>query len=350
MTKFFAAANTENGFQSLFPACFSAETHRRIYILKGGPGSGKSTLMKGIAFAAQANGYLAETFLCSSDTSSLDGVKIPALGISVLDGTAPHATDPRYPGAVERIVNLEDAFDHTALEKEAASIRALCRAKTDAYRTAYRFLAAAGRIAHERDDLLAPIFLSGKAERASERLVANFKKAKKGNETRRYLSAIGTRGYVKLDTLRQKAKTVCAVTEKNGAEYLFMNHLHAALSRAGIAMTVCATPLVSSHIEAIYVESENVLFAVMQEEEIASSDKIINSARFVSREGLAEKRAKLRFSEKCMKTLLDGALTSLADAGKYHLKLEELYGKHIDFSVVDAIKSRMISEIFANNP
>ena len=43
MEKYFAAANTESGFFSLFDEVFSPEHLRRIYILKGGPGTGKST-------------------------------------------------------------------------------------------------------------------------------------------------------------------------------------------------------------------------------------------------------------------------------------------------------------------
>ncbi len=349
MTTFFAAANTETGFRSLFSSCFAPEAHRRIYILKGGPGTGKSTLMKQVGFAAEANGYAVEYFRCSSDTDSLDAVRIPALGIAVLDGTAPHTTDPAFPGAVERIVNLGEAFDNKGLEKEREQILSLCKAKSEAYRTAYRFLAAAGRMAHEREELLIPAFLSGKAEAAVSRLSETLKKAEKGRECRRYLSAIGTRGYIKLDTLRKKARKVYAVTEKNGLEYLFMTHLHAAFLRAGLAMTVCMTPLVDSQIEAIYIESEGVLFAVTEESAVEPTDKIINSARFVMKDALSKRRARLRFSEKCMKGLMEGALTSLAEAGRLHGKLEEIYGKHIDFSVVERVKNRIISEIFANN-
>ncbi len=349
MTTFFAAANTEMGFHSLFPSYFAPEAHRRIYILKGGPGTGKSTLMKQVGFAAEANGYTVEYLYCSSDTDSLDGIRIPALGIAILDGTAPHTTDPKYPGAVERIVNLGEAFDGKGLEKERNTILSLSKAKGDAYRTAYRFLAAAGRMAHERDDLLIPAFLSGKAEAAVLRLSETLKKAEKGEETYRYISAIGTRGYVKLDTLRKKAKKVYAVSEKNGLEYLFMKHLHAALLRAGVAMMVCSTPLVDSHIEAVYIESEGVLFAVTEESAIQPMDKIINSARFAQRDALAQRRAKLRFTEKCMKGLMEGALSSLREAGRVHGKLEEIYGKNMDFSAVESMKNRIVSEIFANN-
>lgn len=349
MTKFFAAANTEHGFRSLFPVCFSPEEHRRIYVLKGGPGTGKSTLMKNVGFAAEANGYEAEYFYCSSDTASLDGVRIPALGVAILDGTAPHRVDPVYPGAVERIVDLGEAFDDAGLEKKKREIVSLCGAKDEAYRTAYRYLAAAGRVAQEIDALLSPVFLSAKAEGAAVRLVNMLKRTETGVEARRYVSAIGTRGYAKLDTLQRKAKRICAVTERNGLEYLFMNKLYEVLSKENIAMTVCMTPLVSSHLEAIYIEGEDVLFAVMHEEEAQRADKIVNSARFVSREDLAARRTRLRFAERCVQLLLDGALSSLAEAGRSHAELERIYGQYVDFSIVDRIKNRMIAEIFANN-
>jgi Mrp family chromosome partitioning ATPase len=53
MKKFFAAANTEMGFRSLFDEIFAPEKFRRIYILKGGPGTGKSTLMRNLGAVAE---------------------------------------------------------------------------------------------------------------------------------------------------------------------------------------------------------------------------------------------------------------------------------------------------------
>ncbi len=347
MTEFFAAANTEHGFKSLFGTLFSPETHEKLYILKGGPGSGKSTLLKKIGATAEAKGYETEYFACSSDTDSLDAVTIPALGISVLDGTAPHTTDPLYPGAVERIVNLGEAFDFAGLRKHRAEIVTLCRAKGEAYRTAYRFLAAAGRMTHEREELISTVFLAGKADGAVKRLAATLKKAERGAERQRYLSAIGTKGYISLDTLRKKAKKIIAVTERHGAEFLFMHRLHAALAHETIAMTVCKTPLTDSQIEAIYLEGEGLLFAVMSEDAAQKADKIISSGRFISREGLAAKRARIRFAEKCMKALSEGALTALCEAGKYHEKLEAIYGRHMDFSRIDEVTEGLLSEIFS---
>ncbi len=348
-TRFFAAANTENGFFSLFDEIFSPQKLSRIYILKGGPGTGKSTLMKSIGFTAEAGGFSVDYFYCSSDTDSLDGILIREKGIAVLDGTAPHVTDPVYPGAVEQIINLGEAFDTVGLEAESEILKLLGEKKRNAYRFAYRYLCAAGALTHQIDEVSAAIFLREKARGAAQRLVLSLSHAQKGDVMRRFVSAIGTKGMVRLDTLEKRAKKIYAVTDKYGLGYTFMGVLYAELLQKGVAMTVCSAPLVRSRIERIYIEGEDVLFAVMTDEDATRADKIINVSRFADKDGITSRRAALRYLGKCTETLLEGALASLKEAGAYHEKTEAVYGKHIDFSVVDNVRNRLISEIFVNN-
>ncbi|MBQ8496358.1 MAG: hypothetical protein IJ489_02755 [Clostridia bacterium] len=349
MTKFFAAANTEAGFYSLFNEVFSPDVQKRIYILKGGPGSGKSTLMKRVGAEAEKRGLDTEYIYCSSDTDSLDGILIPALRTAILDGTAPHVCDPIYPGAAERIVNLGEAFDEKALTEKRELISAQIREKNEKYQSAYRFLAAAGKMEKEREALLSPLFLTEKADAAVRRLLSSFYFMKEGGETHRYISAIGTNGEKTLDTLWLKAKKVYAVTGKHGLAYLFMSRLYRALSAKGIAMTVCRTPLSRLRTEAIFIEGENILFTVCDEKQAEKAEKTVNCLRFIRRETLAARRNRLRFAEKCRDLLVQGALDALHDAGTLHAKTEAIYGKHIDFSKIDAIGTHILCEIFENN-
>ena len=346
-TRFFAAANTESGFVSLFDEIFSPKKLSRIYILKGGPGTGKSTLMKHIGFAAEAGGEQVEYAYCSSDTDSLDGIILKERRIAILDGTAPHTTDPLYPGAVERIVNLGDAFDAAGLEKESEILRLLAEKKHRCYRCAYRYLGAAGALMRQIDETAGEAFLYVKARGAAERLTLGFSGAEKGEIIRRYLSAIGTKGVVTLDTFMKKAKRRIAITNKFGLGYTFMNIVYASLAHMGIAMTVCSAPPVSSHIECLYITGEDVLIHVTTED--TEADKTVNILRFVDKDTLAKCRPTLRRLEKGVEMLMEGALTSLREVGAFHASAEAVYGKYVDFSKVDIMRNRLMNEIFANN-
>ena len=92
--QYFLGGNTPAGFYSLYHQLSDPTRMRALYIVKGGPGSGKSTLMRRVERHAQAAGLEAEEVLCSGDPDSLDAVMIPELGAALVDGTAPQGVVP----------------------------------------------------------------------------------------------------------------------------------------------------------------------------------------------------------------------------------------------------------------
>lgn len=64
------------------------------YLIKGRPGSGKSTMLKKFVEAGLANGYELEVYQCGLDSNSLDMVIIRELGFAIFDSTAPHEYFP----------------------------------------------------------------------------------------------------------------------------------------------------------------------------------------------------------------------------------------------------------------
>ena len=89
-THFFLGANSGLGFQNLFGPFCEPENFYDLIVLKGGPGAGKSTLMRRVGEAAEKRGEQVEYLYCSGDPDSLDGVHIPRLKTAIVDGTAPH--------------------------------------------------------------------------------------------------------------------------------------------------------------------------------------------------------------------------------------------------------------------
>lgn len=86
----FPGGNTPQGFFSYYDYIIPSGEATRIFVIKGGPGVGKSTFMKKIGDVMASRGYDVEFHHCSSDNNSLDGVVIPALRVAFIDGTAPH--------------------------------------------------------------------------------------------------------------------------------------------------------------------------------------------------------------------------------------------------------------------
>ena len=63
---FFAGGNTGEGFSSFYDQIMGPDANR-LYLLKGGPGTGKSTFMREIGHVMLEHGFELEYFHCSSD-------------------------------------------------------------------------------------------------------------------------------------------------------------------------------------------------------------------------------------------------------------------------------------------
>lgn len=64
------------------------------YLIKGRPGTGKSTFMKKIAEQALSHGFDTEVYHCSFDPNSLDMIIMRELDVCLFDSTAPHEYFP----------------------------------------------------------------------------------------------------------------------------------------------------------------------------------------------------------------------------------------------------------------
>lgn len=67
----------------------------RRLMIKGKPGTGKSSLMKGLADEANARGLDAQIVWCGLDAGSVDMVIIPELNFCIFDSTEPHVFNPQ---------------------------------------------------------------------------------------------------------------------------------------------------------------------------------------------------------------------------------------------------------------
>lgn len=144
--RFFAGGNTAGGFFSRFEDVLPKERQKRTFYLKGGPGVGKSSLMKAVGQAAEKTGLKTEYFYCSSDPDSLDGVALPEQGAALMDGTAPHVYDPAIPGARDSLVSLGDYLNEEALRPSLEELKTIQAELSERFRRCYGYLNAAAAV------------------------------------------------------------------------------------------------------------------------------------------------------------------------------------------------------------
>ena len=143
----FLGANTPDGFIHHFDKIIEMFNLKKLFILKGGNGVGKSTFIKN--FATAFEDYSVTYIYCPADPTSLDGIIIESLGIDVIDGTAPHIVDPRYPGVIDEIVNLGEFIIPSRLEIKREQLEIINKKKRDLYKRAFDSLDRA-RAHHKR--------------------------------------------------------------------------------------------------------------------------------------------------------------------------------------------------------
>lgn len=165
LKKLFPGGNTCKGFFSFYDYIIEEDANR-IFVIKGGPGVGKSTFMKKIGEFMLERGYNVEFHCCSSDNNSLDGLVIPAIRVALIDGTAPHIVEPKNPGAVGEIIYLGDYWDEGQVRHYKEDILKANARITRLFRIAYSALGEAKVIRDEWESYVSESMIESKVNKA----------------------------------------------------------------------------------------------------------------------------------------------------------------------------------------
>ena len=328
----FAASNSAHGFKSYYKDVFDSSGAERIYIIKGGPGTGKSRFMKEVVDYCKGIGYLSEIYNCSSDPDSIDGVIIDGRVI-ILDGTSPHTAEPEVAGARDEIINLGAFWDANALAKRYDEISELCSRKSGAYAKGYRYLAGCGELVLINRGLIMPTIKTQKMKNYISRIMSNIPRGTGGKILPSIVDSIGMKGRVKYDTYERCAKKLYTVIDWYSSANIFLAELIQAAQMKDIPMRVSYEPVSSEFPDAVYFINSDIAFVATPPHEVdASSGTRINMKRFIDKSSLDVVKREYKNNVKLYEALLSSGCDAFAEAGEYHFALEEIYSSCMDFS------------------
>lgn len=314
------------------------------YIIKGGPGTGKSSLMKKIAEELSEIDE-PELYYCSSDPDSLDAVVFRKIKAIIVDGTSPHVFEPDYPGVREVIVDLGTCWNVDSLKSDRENIISASDRNKKYHALVKRYLRA---IISLNDDIMSigdANINKNKLDAYCTRLASRLFPKKKnctGKISFKQITSITPKGVLTHTDLFE-GMTVFKIEDENFAvtDRLLKRLAQTAVSY-GYDVTVSKNVFLSgSSYEHIIIPELNTAFVSCDIEYTAK----INAMRFYDRLAVREKRKRVAFNRGVAKDLTNEAVLALQTAKDIHDELESYYIKAMDFDAVDKMKDKLKSLI-----
>lgn len=344
---YFAASNSGAGFVSYYGEIFDPSRFDRLYLIKGGPGTGKSSLMRRVALEAERRGLPVRRYACSSDPDSLDGVVVGDR-FAMLDSTAPHTQDTALPGAADELVDLGRFWDAGELARARGEIAALNRRKKEAYARAYCWLGGVQACDRNTVCMLEGCVDHDKLRRAVRRCLHGAVPGE-GRVMPALIDSVGMRGRVCFDSMHADAERAFILTETRGGGTLFLREALAQARELRCDVEAAWAPVEPTQLNGIRLPIDGV--AILDEGcagEAREGDKIINMSRFWLPERLRAVRTELRHTARCREQLMAGASLAFDDARAAHFAIEQIYIAAMDFAALNDYRDELLARIFTD--
>lgn len=346
----FAGNNTASGFYSCFDYIFNPAELNHIYILKGGPGVGKSSFMKKFAAEMINKNLSVEYIHCSSDNESLDGIIIPEFNIAFVDGTTPHATDPSIPGAVDEIVNLGSFLNGKELLKHKNQIIQINQTKTQLYKSAYRYLQAADIISEEINSLSGKFINKKKFKEMCNEAVNklfpnNVSLNKNSNIKKMFSEAYTANGYINrtMDMYHDK-RLWSVIGENTNYTSELLKELADEAAKRGYAMELYLMPLNPAKLQHIYFPEINLFVASAESCLSNGFEEVFDIHGITDTDNLKNHISEIENNLHLQEILIENALKKLSETKKYHELLEVFYINSMDFNAVDECFNNLLRQ------
>lgn len=347
---YFAGSNASKGLSSYFESILKPEKLKRMYILKGGPGVGKSSFMKKFAENMKEKGYSVDYIHCASDNESLDGIIVHELKIAFVDGTAPHTIDPVLPGAADEIINLGEFLDGEQLQKHKCQIIQINQNKSLLYKSAFRYFQAAAIISEEINSLYDQFIDNKKFNEMCNQVVNKlfpvyFQSDKRGTAINMFSEAYTANGFINYtQTFYQDKKLWAVVGEDTNYTSKLLSIIADEAVKRGYDIECCYRPLAAENLQHLSIPDMNLMIVSTENPIHAGYEEIFDIHEIMDSDKLKAHISEIENNLYLYDLLINKALDKLHEAKKQHELLEVFYVNGMNFDGVNNVFNNTLNK------
>lgn len=352
--KYFLGCMTQQGFSTDFGRLM-AEGDRFTYILKGGAGTGKSSLMKKVVERFEDDEHIVR-YYCSSDPVSLDAVELESSGVLIVDGTSPHVFDPDYPGVKQKIVDLGEYRDDELLMRSKEKIISVTDKNKSLLARAKRFSGALSNVCTDTFNVAASCIDKDKLDSFLSRFCRKIlprRGSGSGRQDIRQLSALTEFGCMtQKETLDAYPEVYLMHDEYLACASIICDKIAAEALHRMFDVILCPCHVLNNTVyeHLLIPELGTALVTASPVNELYIEDaKPLNLSRFYDKTELSRYRTRLKMNRLTSKSLAEEVYGTIGAAKVVHDEIEKYYIAAMDHDMLDDAAESIIFEISHRN-
>ena len=262
--------------------------------------------------------------------------------------------EPKYPGAIERYVNLGDCYDKQALWPLRQEIMNCMKGYKGCYQRAYRCLGAAAEIIEDqRTTFLTEALTRKLAKRAQgilSREIPRRKSEAPGRVKQRFLGAVTHQGPVCLyHTALSQCQRVYALADDCGLAHELLIRLLPGITENGYDVVACPDPMAPDRLAHLIFPNLSLAFVTSTPEQPwpHRAYRRLRLDAMVDGDAYRAAKPRLRFTRRVAAALLEEGVAGLSQAKEAHDRLERLYNPYVDFDKVAQAADQVADTLLA---
>jgi len=323
---YLASSNTGKKFVCKFDNILDHSKNEFLYIIKGGSGTGKSTLMKRVGRYFEELKEDVEYFYCSSDSNSLDGVRVKNRNIAIVDGTAPHIMETKMIGIKDTIIDLGKYINNNIKSNEK-EIKKYSNKKSNCFYMVENYLSSAFSVLNNSLGILQNFvrrnYVSRKVKEITEKLKLE-RRLLKGNKRELFYNCLDGSLLSKNKYEKEIVLEFTVLENHNILKKLIIE-----LEKKNYNFIVFYNIINPEIIDGIEIEDLNTIIFGNSKNQIR--DKKLNQV--------------LQKNDELILELLLFAKDSLIMARNNHFKVEQSYIKNMDFNKLNDTYDWLIGDM-----